>query len=88
MAGAMTLDPELALWVPGRKTFFLPTTVVLGPGNTFLTIEQITREALRMLESNVSFARRINRRYDEPFTAGAGTIVSIPAPPRYVYALT
>lgn len=33
------------------------------PTNTLLTISMITREALRVLENNLKFARLVNRQY-------------------------
>ena len=35
--------------------------------NTLLTISLITREALRVLENNLTFTRLINRQYDDRF---------------------
>jgi hypothetical protein len=54
--------------------------------NTLLTISMITREALRVLENNLTFAKQINRQYDDKFAiAGAkiGTVLNIRKPPRY-----
>lgn len=66
LAVAHTFDPERLLWVPGAKTFFIPETVrVGGVGNTFLTIDMITREALRVLENNLKLMSHINREYDD-----------------------
>ena len=55
--------------------------------NTLLTISMITREALRVLENNLKFARLINRQYDDKFAvegAKIGTSLNIRKPPRYV----
>lgn len=55
--------------------------------NTLLTISMITREALRVLENNLKFARNVRRDFDEKFgTEGAkiGTTLNIRKPPRYV----
>lgn len=55
--------------------------------NALLTISMITREALRVLENNLKFARLINRQYDDKFAvegAKIGTSLNIRKPPRYV----
>jgi hypothetical protein len=55
--------------------------------NTLLTISMITREALRILENNLTFAKHINREYDDQFgIAGAkiGDTLNIRKPSRYV----
>ena len=54
--------------------------------NNFLTISMITREALRVLENELTFTKQINRNYDDRFgVAGAkiGTVINIRKPPRY-----
>ena len=55
--------------------------------NQLLTISMITKEALRVLENNLVFTKRVRRDFDENFgRAGAkiGTILNIRKPPRYV----
>lgn len=77
------LDPERLLWVPGAKTFFLPpvepVALFHGPhplkghrarqrgGNSLLTIQMVTQEALRVLENSLAFSKVINRQYDDKF---------------------
>lgn len=54
--------------------------------NTLLTITMITREALRVLENNLTFTRRINRNFDDKFGvdgAKIGTVVNVRKPPKY-----
>ena len=73
------LDPERALWVPGRKTFILPSiqpvtanellVVSGGHGNVFLTPDWITREALAVLKRNLAFSTLVNREFDASFIA-------------------
>jgi 23S rRNA A1618 N6-methylase RlmF len=71
------LDPERALWTPGKKTFFLPSltditeyevTICNGPvyesRNVFLTPDFITKESLRVLQNNLMMAKRFRRDYD------------------------
>ena len=54
--------------------------------NTLLTIDMITREALRVLENKITFYGLINRQYDDKFArdgAKIGTTVNVRKPPRY-----
>jgi len=49
----LTFDLDKLLWVPGSKKTF-----VIGAGyNGFFTMEQITREAMMILEGHLAFAR-------------------------------
>lgn len=55
--------------------------------NQLLTISMITREALRILENNITFTKYVRRDFDDQFgKAGAkiGTVLNIRKPPRYV----
>jgi hypothetical protein len=55
--------------------------------NTLLTISMITREALRVLENNLTFTKGVNRQYDDKFGvegAKIGTVLNVRKPPRYV----
>ena len=55
--------------------------------NAFLTISMITREALRVLENNLTFTKGVNRQYDSRFGvegAKIGTVLNVRKPPRYV----
>lgn len=82
IAPELVLDPERALWVPGRTTYFdlWRSDVLPSSEAMLLTIDMISREALRMLENNLSFASRINRRYDKPFTIGNTVTIRVPKP--------
>jgi hypothetical protein len=54
--------------------------------NTLLTIDMITREALRILENNLTFTKQCNRQFDESFgISGAkiGDTLRIRKPARY-----
>jgi hypothetical protein len=54
--------------------------------NTILTIDMITREALRILENNLTFTKQCNREYDDQFgVTGAkiGDTLRIRKPARY-----
>ena len=67
------------------RAIALPTDAevlaVAGGGNTLLTPELITREALRILNENISFMSTVNRQFDEAFSP-SGTI-KIRRPLRY-----
>ena len=55
--------------------------------NALLTISMITREALRVLENNLTFTKGVNRQYDSRFGvegAKIGTVLNVRKPPRYV----
>lgn len=55
--------------------------------NTLLTISEITLEATRVLENQLTFANKINRQYDDQFAiegAKIGDTINIRKPPRYV----
>lgn len=55
--------------------------------NQILTISMITREALRVLENDLSFTKGVNRKYDNQFAIGGakiGDTVNVRKPPRYV----
>lgn len=54
--------------------------------NTLLTISMITREALRILENNLTFAKGVNREYDDKFAiegAKIGDTLNVRKPARY-----
>ena len=62
---------------------------VMFADNTLLTISMITREALRILENNLAFTKRINRQYDDKFAiegAKIGYVVNARKPVRYIVA--
>lgn len=54
--------------------------------NSILTISMITREAVRVLENNLTFAKGVNREYDDKFGiegAKIGNVLNIRKPARY-----
>lgn len=59
------LEPEL--WTPAR-TFFLPP-VGGWRGNQLLTVSLITKEALRILASEMSFAHQVRVEYSDAFVS-------------------
>ena len=55
--------------------------------NTLLTIAMITREALRVLENQLTFTRQVSRQFDDKFAvegAKIGTVLNVRKPPRYI----
>ena len=55
--------------------------------NNLLTISQITREAARILENNLCFAKQIRREYSDQFArsgAKIGSVLNIRKPPKYI----
>lgn len=54
--------------------------------NNLLTVDQITREALRVLHQQLNFIGNINKQYDDQFQAGGAQIgdsLRIRKPPKY-----
>jgi hypothetical protein len=62
-AAGLVLDPDKLLWVPGAKTFFLPP-VTLHRGNSLLTMEMVTKDALKVLERNLGISMRLVKDWD------------------------
>lgn len=58
-------------------------------GNVLLTIGMITREALAVLVNELTFTKRINRKYEDYFAksgAKIGQTLNVRVPPRYIVA--
>ena len=54
--------------------------------NTLLTMDVITKEAMRLLHNNITFSKGVNRQYDNQFAqegAKAGTSIRVRLPARY-----
>lgn len=82
-AAGLVLDPERLLWVPGAKRIFDLGGVRLADlsvGNTFLTVDWITNETLRVLEHQLSVTAAMNRSYYGPLV---GQTVRVSRPARY-----
>lgn len=58
-AAGFALDPELALWKPGAKTFFLPPAIP----ERFASMQDFTNEALRELKRALGAGILSRRRY-------------------------
>jgi hypothetical protein len=55
--------------------------------NTLLTSQEITFEALRVLENNLTVAKHVNREYDDSFAqtgAKIGATLNVRKPPKYL----
>ncbi len=55
-------------------------------GNTLLTIDMVTLEALRVLHGNLAFVKNVNRDYDDQFAregAKIGDTLRVRKPPQY-----
>lgn len=50
----------MPLWVPRANPYEVIVTV---PGNTLLTFDQITREALQLLHRNMIFMNTVSHQY-------------------------
>lgn len=66
------------------RNIVLPTDAEFATvvGNPFLTIDEITREALRLMNGNVSFIAAINKQYDAQFS-NVGNVLTIRRPRNY-----
>lgn len=95
-AAGLVLDPERALWIPGQKRIFdlgaghriddilVESGRLRGP-NSILTINIVTQEALRVLQTNLEFTSRINQLYDDELwyrRAANGAVVPARIPAR------
>jgi hypothetical protein len=63
----------VGLVLPRELIVVVPPPPVLAPaltlGNRWITIEQITRQALLALSNNLQMAQQVNRRYETSFAA-------------------
>ena len=62
-----TRRDDLGLLVPQLGPYDVAVPVY---GNRLLTIEEITREALRVIHQNMTFISSTNRIYDKQFSIG------------------
>ena len=82
---AIVLAVGVVIEVAGSFVFG-HTPGVLGAANSYLTISLITREALRILENNLTAAKLVNREYNDKFGvdgAKIGTTLNVRKPPKY-----
>lgn len=80
----LVLDPERALLVPGSKTVFLPPVY---SHKTYLTIDVITSEALRVFEQTLRSQRELNFMYSIDMEGvKIGTTLNIRKPVQYTDA--
>lgn len=84
VTAAIPLGVADELWTPS-KTIFLPPIGGWARGNSFLTTDMISREALRVMHQHMRFVTSINRRYDDSFVP-VGNTVRIRLPATYASA--
>lgn len=87
LGAAAIVAPELVipeLWKPER-TFFLPPLGGWRGGNTLMTTAYYTREAIRILSRELTFAAKVNYEHDLAFMTGDRwpETITIQRPPRY-----
>ncbi len=86
-ATVVALCVAITLAVQAVTDALFPSVGVVKEANVLLTISMITREALRVLENNLTFTKRISRQYDDRFGvegAKIGTTLNVRKPPRYL----
>lgn len=71
-----SLMPVRAVVLPSAEE----VAVVTAGGNTLLTIDMITREALRLVHKNMAFIRDIDRQWD---ASKKGDRIVVRIPQRY-----
>lgn len=64
---AATVDVDKLLWTPGERTIFLPYFDDTIRYNNFVSWELLARDALAVLEKNLTIAKQVNRAYDRRF---------------------
>src|ERR1017187_1322923 len=67
ITGAMALDQERLLWVPGKKFISIPAPINRPRPSQFLTMDEILDEFCDAYERNRAFIRSVNNRYDSAF---------------------
>lgn len=68
-AAAVVIDPAQLLWMPAHAEARI--VVPEMGGNIFLTPEWVTREALKVLQQNLTVLSKLNRTYDTELMEGA-----------------
>jgi hypothetical protein len=78
LIGAATLDPERLLWVPGKKSIFIP------PVRSLDLNRMIVSETLKILGDHMLFNQYVLSRpfpFDDCYHAAWGYSVAINSPP-------
>ena len=75
-----TFDLEQLLWVPGKKTIFLPSVVTMQP-QMFITMKAITEEALKVLNFQVVLDPARNLLWHR--IEDMDDVVNVPMPSRF-----
>lgn len=81
-AAGIVLDPELALWVPGRKTIFLPSVAPVSIpfpnyGNRIVTMDEIIADMVAFMRDA---SRELANRHYDINGAEIGTVVNTRKP--------
>jgi hypothetical protein len=62
LAASLTLDPEKALWLPGKKLVSIPKPPTLSP--RYLTSDMILDAVLEHFSTESVIMQLVNERYD------------------------
>lgn len=65
---------ESLMVLPASMQIILPEPIIWTGGNNLLTIQQITREAVRLFMNSNAFIKSIDKQYDEEFAAAGARI--------------
>lgn len=90
-ATACAIDPEMLLWRPGARKFFIPDGLVSAEefygggcvGNKLLTSREVINNALEILNRNMVFVSRANRDFAGCFMPAVGRTVDIRLPIKF-----
>lgn len=82
LAAAFVVDPERALWVPGKKLISIPVAT-REHRSTFLTVSVIGHAMLPVLHRNLSIARLVTRRYESQLVLNGFTQSQLGVPSRF-----
>src|SRR6266478_5393555 len=84
LAAGLALDPERLLWRPGAKLISIPAPRI-RVGNMLLTLEELRREVLRILQRNLA-AGRIGDGWFTPGPLGKiGDRITVRQPTRSLF---
>lgn len=69
LSAAGVVDVDKLLWMPGEKTILIPDLIEIEAvcGNRLVSADWVAREALRILEKNLTFAAQVNRSYERSY---------------------
>ncbi len=73
----------MPIWTRAESGLYVVAEDVVAGSNTLLTIDMITQEALRLLNANLFFMRKVNSEYDDTYTPKLGDVIHIRKPKLY-----